>query len=272
MELTVACVQLNSGADMQKNIADAGALVKQAASAGAQLIALPENAFLMEEPGGGKRQLFHLNDHPGVLAASDWARECSAHVLIGSVAVLDGQDLPYNRSLLIGPQGTIISAYDKIHLFDVELPGGERYAESARMSAGSKAVLAHTPWGHIGMTVCYDVRFPQLYRALAKGGATMLSIPAAFTATTGAAHWHTLLRARAIEHGCFVIAPAQCGTHPDNRKTYGHSLIIDPWGVILAERTEDTPGIITATLKLEEVQHVRAQIPSLRHDRPFQPQ
>ena len=175
----------------------------------------------------------------------------------------------YNRSLLIDDKGALVAHYDKIHLFDVQLAGGETYAESDRILPGAQAVLAPTPWGALGMTVCYDVRFPALYRVLAKAGAALISVPAAFTYTTGRAHWHVLLRARAIETGCFIIAPAQCGLHPGNRRTYGHSLIVAPWGEILAEASETETGIIHATLEMNKVADARGMVPSLRHDRDF---
>lgn len=269
MQVTVACIQTNSQDDLHANIAAVEKWVGEAAKKGAQLIALPENVFYMEKPGATDRPNFAMEEHPGILAAKSWAKTWKAWLLVGSVAVTSGRSAKrLNRSLLINDQGEIVSPYDKIHLFDVELASGEQYLESSRFEHGEQAILAATPWGRLGMTVCYDVRFPHLYRALAKAGAQMLAVPSAFTAYTGEAHWHVLLRARAIENGCFVIAPAQCGTHPGNRKTFGHSLIVDPWGKILADGGTE-PGVILTTLDMAQVEKVRKQIPSLQHDRNF---
>ena len=266
--MKVACVQINSGPDMLENVAKLEALIGQAAARGAQLVALPENAFLMDEPGSS-RQLYAPKDHPAVAAAAHLAKTHRVWLLAGSIAVkIDDSGKTVNRSMLFGDSGQLIKLYDKIHLFDVELPNGEVYAESKRFIPGHHAVVAATNWGKLGMSVCYDLRFPQLYRALAQAGAEMLAVPSAFTQITGEAHWHPLLRARAIENGAFVIAPAQCGTHPGNRRTFGHSLIVDPWGKILADGGPDE-GIVAADLDMNMVAQVRAKIPSLQHDREF---
>jgi predicted amidohydrolase len=182
---------------------------------------------------------------------------------------LPDEDRFANRGFLINPDGEITARYDKIHMFDVDLAHGESYRESNGFRPGDRATLAETPWGGYGMAVCYDVRFPHLFRDLARAGARILAIPAAFTRTTGQAHWHSLLQARAIENGCFVIAPAQCGDHEDGRKTFGHSLIIDPWGKILGDGGEK-PGVIRATLDISRVDEVRAMIPSLNNDLPYE--
>jgi predicted amidohydrolase len=271
MSLSVACVQMNSSGDIHANIAKIGAMVADAAKRGAQLVALPENCFIMEEPGqGAARVLYTQMEHPGLAAAINMAKNHRVWLLIGSMAVkVDGSHKTVNRSLLIGDSGQIVHSYDKIHLFDVELPGGEKYMESAKMLPGSHAVLADTPWAKLGMTVCYDVRFPHLYRTLAQAGAEVLAVPAAFTYVTGEAHWHVLLRARAIENGCFVIAPAQVGTHPGNRNTYGHALIVDPWGKVLADAGSEE-SVIIAKIDMQQVQQIRSRIPSLKHDRPFE--
>ena len=255
---------------MAANIARAQELVAQACAQGAQLVALPENVFLMEPPGNkAKRVLYTESEHPGTLASSRMAVANKCWLLVGSAAVtIDDSGKTVNRSLLFNPQGEIVARYDKIHLFDVELPNGETYAESAKMLHGDKGVLANLPGAKLGMTICYDVRFAHLYRALAKAGADILAVPAAFTQVTGEAHWHVLLRARAIETGCFVIAPAQTGTHPGDRKTFGHSLIIDPWGNVLADGGT-AEGVVMADLDLAQVQQVRSRIPALKHDRPF---
>ena len=273
--MKIACLQMNSSRDIAANIATLHAMVKEAVGKGAQLVATPENTFVMGEPASGEPRVFYTQEnHPGVLAALQMAKEYQCWLLIGSVAVQTAQsqalypEKNYNRSLLIDPQGTVKASYDKIHLFDVALPNGEIYTESSRIIAGSKAVLADMPSVKLGMTVCYDVRFPHLYRALAKAGAGILSIPAAFTVPTGEAHWHVLLRARAIENGCFVIAPAQTGTHSGGRKTYGHALIVDPWGKIIAEAGGDT-GIIMGDIDLNQIDQVRGRLPSLGHDRDY---
>ena len=267
-KITAACIQLTSTDDMAATIAAIEALVRQAAGQGAQLVTLPENAFLMEVPGSD-RILYTEAAHPGIRAASALAKASAIWLLIGSAAVkTDDSGKTVNRALLLAPDGSIVCRYDKIHLFDVTLPSGETYAESARMRAGVEAVLAQTPFAAIGLSICYDVRFPHLYRTLAQAGASILTVPSAFTSVTGEAHWHVLLRARAIENGCYVLAPAQTGTHPGGRKTYGHSLIIDPWGKVMADAGEN-PGIITAELDLAMVNQIRGKLPSLQHGRDF---
>jgi predicted amidohydrolase len=274
-KLKVACIQTNTSDDMAENIRVIGAQIKEAAAQGAKLIALPENVFLMAVGETFHSQVYLPEEHPALQAVQQWAKEWDVWILIGSLAVksgqssvVSGQKKYLNRSYLVSPQG-IAAHYDKIHLFDVSVPCGESHQESARFDAGDKAVIAETPWGKLGMTICYDVRFPQLYRALAKAGAEMLTTPAAFTRFTGEkGGWHILNRARAMETGCFVIAPAQCGIHAGGRKTYGHSLIIHPWGDILAEAGEE-PCIITAEIDLAEVVKTRAIMPSLAHDREF---
>ena len=198
------------------------------------------------------------------------ARETGAWLLLGSMAVKVGEERCANRSLLIDPGGAVVARYDKIHMFDVDLEGGESYRESRRYRPGGEAVVADTPWGRIGMTVCYDMRFPSLYRDLAQAGADYLTVPSAFARPTGSAHWHVLLRARAIETGCFVFAPAQCGEHAEGRKTFGHSLIVDPWGEVLADGGEE-PGVVTADIDPAKVREARRMVPSLGHDRPYAP-
>lgn len=264
-QLVAACVQLNAQDNLAQNIKQAEALVREAASKGAQFIALPENALFMHAPGAGA----HPDTAAETARLSALAGELGVWLLIGSVHVPAGNGKSFNRSLLISAEGKIAARYDKIHLFDVTLKNGETYAESDRIAPGGDMVLAETPWGELGLTVCYDLRFPHLFRALAKAGAGIITVPAAFTYTTGSAHWHVLLRARAIETGCFIIAPGQCGMHPGNRRTYGHSLIIAPWGEILAEGSEDKTGITLATLDLAKVDEARAMIPALQHDRAF---
>jgi predicted amidohydrolase len=197
------------------------------------------------------------------------AQELRVWLHVGSMPVLLGSGKIANRSLLLGPDGTVQARFDKLHMFDVELPGGESYRESRNYQAGNAGVLANLPWGTLGLTVCYDLRFPHLYRALAKSGADFLAVPSAFTRQTGEAHWHVLVRARAIENGCFVFAAAQAGRHESGRETYGHSLIVSPWGDVIAE-ADDGTGVIVAEIRPEDVGIARARIPSLRHDRPFE--
>lgn len=267
--IRVACVQLRSGEDVAENTAAAIDLIRRAAGAGATFIATPENTGLMAPDAGAKfERTFSEADDPALPQFRSLAAELGVSLVIGSLAIKVGTTKTANRSFLIAADGCIAARYDKIHLYDVELPGGERYCESRTVAGGDEAVFADLPFGRIGMTVCYDLRFPHLYRALAQAGACLFTVPAAFTATTGRAHWHTLLRARAIENGAFVMAPAQGGSHPGGRQTFGHSLIISPWGEILAE-ADTEPGIIVADIDPAQSAAVRAQIPSLRHDRAF---
>jgi len=270
-QIRVACVQMRSGTDVAENIASASALIRQAAGQGAQLIATPEMTTLLDrKPGAAWEKATTEDADPGVAAFRKLAGELGVTLLIGSIAIRAGGGKCANRSFLIGPDGAVLARYDKIHMFDVQLNAGNIYRESDSYVAGGEAVLAHTPIGDLGMTVCYDIRFPELYRQLAVAGARIIAVPAAFTRITGEAHWHILLRSRAIETGCFVIAPAQGGRHQDGRETFGHSLIIDPWGRIVAEGGTD-PGIFLATLDLDQVDETRGKIPSLAHVRPFRP-
>jgi predicted amidohydrolase len=269
--IKVACVQLRSTDDVDENIAEASNLVRSAAKAGAHFIATPENTTLMAVDGGAKlEKTVAESDDKAVPAFSALAEELGIWLLVGSLAIKVSDKKTANRSYLFDPKGRIEVRYDKIHLFDVNLPSGETYRESNTVAPGAEAVVANLPWARLGLSVCYDLRFPHLYRTLAKAGAEILTVPSAFTETTGKAHWHVLLKARAIENGCFVVAPAQGGTHANGRKTYGHSMIVGPWGDILAEGGVD-PGVIAAELDLEEVAAARARLPSLHHDRPFGP-
>jgi len=256
---------MRSGTEVAPNIAAASGLVRQAAAAGAMLIATPEMTSLLDiRPGMARPKVVAQDDDATLAAFRALAVELGVWLLLGSIAVtLEGDDRFANRSFLIGPDGKIITQYDKIHMFDVEVGDGQTYRESRAYRPGTSAVLAETSIGPIGMTICYDLRFPALYRTLAQAGAQILTAPAAFTRVTGEAHWHVLLRARAIETGCFVIAPAQGGKHADGRETFGHSLIISPWGEILAEADGDEPGVIWGDIDLEQVAMARARIPSL---------
>jgi predicted amidohydrolase len=265
---TVACVQLNAGADMAANVVAATSAIDDAAARGAELIALPENVVLMAAAAADIPPLaFAEESHRAVTALREAAKRVRRWVLAGTFAVRRADGKIVNRLLLLGPDGAIAARYDKIHLFDVDLPN-RAYRESETFGAGGDAVLAELPWLKLGLTVCYDVRFPHLYRALAKAGAGMLAVPSAFTEVTGKAHWHVLLRARAIETGCFVIAPAQCGLHPGGRRTFGHALIVAPWGEVLAD-AGNAPDIVTAVIDSDRIAEARRRIPALAHDRDF---
>jgi predicted amidohydrolase len=266
---TAACVQVNAGNDLNSNINSAVSGIAHAASDGADFVALPENVPMMPgSKGEAKQHAADVADHPAAQAFQSAARAAGVWVLAGTLGVPATDDRIANRSLLIAPDGTVNAEYDKIHMFDADPGDAKPYRESETYHPGSDAVLATLPWLKLGMTVCYDVRFPGLYRQLAKAGAGMLAVPSAFTETTGEAHWHVLLRARAIENACFVIAPAQCGSHPGDRRTYGHSIIIDPWGTILAE-AESEPTIISATIDTALIASARSRIPALDHDKDF---
>lgn len=263
--LRVACVQPNVRDDMADNIAQVSALIRQAHKAGADFITTPENSgFMGRNAAASLAAGCSEADHPALAAFRALAAELNAWLLIGSLAVReDGANRNFNRSFLFDPKGEIAARYDKIHLFDVDLPSGETYRESNSIAPGAEAVLTELPQAKLGLSVCYDLRFPGLYRGLAQAGAEMLTIPAAFTRTTGEAHWHVLMRARAIETGAYVIAPAMWGDHPGNRQTYGHSLIVDPWGRVLAD-AGDGVGVIVAEIDLDQVAKARAQIPAWR--------
>lgn len=264
-----ALVQMRSGRDVAANVAEAQRLIRDAASAGADYVQTPECTTLMEIESA---RLFAATlpeeGNEALAAFRDLARDLRIWLHIGSMAIKLRPDKIANRAYLISPDGTITARYDKIHMFDVDLPGGESYRESKNYAPGETAVIADLPWGALGLAICYDLRFPQLFRAQAKAGALFLSVPAAFTRVTGEAHWHTLLRARAIECQCFVFAAAQGGRHEHGRETYGHSLIISPWGQILAEGGSD-PGVVVADIDLKALADARARVPSLRHDRDF---
>lgn len=268
--ITVSCIQLNSTDDVQQNAHTIEQLCEKAKEQGAQLIALPEMAYQMEPLDKCyQRTLYTHAQHPAIAHAAALAKKLECWLLAGSIAVkADDSDKTPNRSILFAPDGSQAAQYDKIHLFDVTLSKGEAYKESNRMLAGNQAVCAQAGEAMLGLSVCYDIRFANLYRALAKAGAQILCVPAAFTVPTGKAHWEVLLRARAIETGCYVIAPAQTGTHAGGRKTYGHSLIIDPWGKVMADAGEEV-GLITVKLGLNSVNQVRERIPNLQLDSVF---
>ncbi|HWK39771.1 MAG TPA: carbon-nitrogen hydrolase family protein [Hyphomicrobium sp.] len=265
----IGLAQMCSGRTVARNIEAAEKLIREAAAGGASYVQTPEMTNLLELDRERLPQALRREaDDPAVRQFHSLARELNIWLHIGSLALLGEAGKPVNRSLLISPEGRITARYDKIHMFDVDLPGGEIYRESASYAPGREAMLAALPWGKLGMTICYDLRFPHLFRALAQAGASFLAVPAAFTKRTGTAHWHTLLRARAIECQCYVFAAAQGGVHEDGRETFGHSLAISPWGEVIAEAGEQ-PGVIFADVDMQRLADVRSQVPSLRHDRPF---
>jgi predicted amidohydrolase len=263
-----ACAQMRSGRDPLKNRDDVVALIREAAGQGAHYVQTPEMTSLVER---SREALFEKigpqERDPTLAGLRETAREKGVFIHIGSLPVLTGERVA-NRAFLIDPAGEIAASYDKIHLFDVDLPNGESWRESRTYSGGDRAVVAETPWGYLGVTICYDVRFPALYRALAEAGASYLSAPACFTRQTGEAHWHVLHRARAVETGSFMISAAQAGKHEDGRETYGHSLIVDPWGRVLAEAGTE-PGVVLAEIDPAKVADARQRIPALKHGRPF---
>lgn len=272
--LKVACVQTTTRADPALNAESMAASLAAAAEAGAAFVAFPETCNFMETNHKNMRLRVQKEADDMVLKVlCAQAARLKLWVSAGSMVLLDDNDNVVNRALIINPSGQVVARYDKIHMFDVALATGERHNESAHYQAGDKAVLAQIGKHKLGMSICYDVRFASLYRAYAQAGADFLIVPSAFTVPTGKAHWHILLRARAIETGCFVLAAAQCGTHDseagkNGRRTYGHSLIISPWGEIIAQAQEEQ-GIITATLDFMEVAKARQQVPSLLHGRNF---
>ena len=271
--LDIALIQTRTPATAEASLAHVEPLIRQAAAGGAKFILTPEGSNLLEQRRDRRGLAITDEDQDlVVLGLRRLAAELGVWLLIGSAIVRSGHaadDRAANRSLLIDANGGITARYDKLHVFDVDLANGETYRESATIRPGDGAVVADTPWGRLGMTVCYDIRFPHLHRQLAKAGATMISVPAAFTVPTGEAHWEILLRARAIETGAFVLAPAQGGTHEDGRKTWGRSTVVSPWGEILAKADDDAPGVVHARLDMAAVEKARASIPALRHDRPF---
>jgi predicted amidohydrolase len=271
VSVRIACLQLNSGSDYAANLAALDAMMREAAAGGARFIFSPEYVLMMDGSGRVMREnALDASGEPALSALGALSRALGVWHLAGSLTLKSGDGRLFNRSVLISDAGAVAASYDKIHMFDATLPSGTVIRESSAYRPGERAVIAATPWGRLGMTVCYDLRFPHLYRALAQRGAVMLAVPSSFQRETGNAHWHALLRARAIENGCFVIAAAMCGEHPGKRSTYGHSLVVDPWGEILADGGE-APGVVYADLDLARVDAVRAMLPSLGHDRPFAP-
>jgi hypothetical protein len=266
---TAAMVQMRTGLLPGPSLEQGTALIREAAKQGADYVQTPEVSNMMQL---NRRALFeHLaaeEDDVSLKAYRALAKELKIYLHIGSLALRFSPEKAVNRGFLIGPDGNILACYDKIHMFDIDLPGGESYRESANYQPGESAVISDLPWGRIGLTICYDLRFPALYRALAESGASFLTVPSAFTRKTGEAHWHVLLRARAIETGCFVFAAAQAGLHENRRETYGHSLIVAPWGEILAEGGAE-PGVFLAKVDPAKVETARKMVPSLQHGRRF---
>ena len=263
-------VQLRSGRAVAPNLDKAEALIRRAAKGGAQYVQTPENTGIMElKP----ELVLAAAESEGKSALLAWAkalaRDLGIWLHVGSIAIKLDQTRVANRSYLIDPKGRVAARYDKLHMFDVDLAGGESYRESQYFCPGAKAVLADLPFGRLGLSICYDLRFPSLYRALAAAGAELIAIPAAFTKQTGEAHWHVLTRARAIETGAFVLAATQGGLHENGRSTFGHSIIVSPWGEIFAEAGEE-PGVIFADLDLAASEEARARIPAIKHGREFE--
>jgi predicted amidohydrolase len=258
-----ACLQVNASNDMAANIDVAARLTRDAVAQGAQLVLMPENVSMMEQGRAATvAKAMPEATHLALKAFQALAFDLKIWLHCGSLSVLRDNGKLANRTYILKPDGTIAASYDKIHMFDVDLGGGEQYHESATFESGTTAVTVDLPWGRLGLTVCYDLRFAHLFRQLAQGGAQFLTVPSAFTQKTGEAHWHVLLRARAIETGCFVFAPAQTGVHVGNRKTYGHALIVNPWGEVLADAGTE-PGFVMAKIDPTEVVAARAKIPSL---------
>lgn len=273
--LRVALIQTRTPATPQAGAAHLEPLVRHAAAGGAQLVVTPEASnFLQKDRAARERVLADQAEDPAIASLRSLAAETGVWILMGSAIVRSGapeDDRAANRSLLIDDAGAVRATYDKLHVYDVDLPTGERWRESAAVRPGDAAVVVDTPWARMGLTVCYDLRFPHLFRVLAKAGARIIAAPAAFTVPTGEAHWEVLLRARAIETGCFILAPAQGGTHEDGRATWGRSMVVGPWGQVVARLDNDAPGVLFADLDLAAVDAARQAVPQLTHDRDFAP-
>ncbi|MEM8839477.1 MAG: carbon-nitrogen hydrolase family protein [Pseudomonadota bacterium] len=265
-----ACIQMRSSRSVDDNITDAESLIRDAAKAGASYVQTPEMTHLVERSRTAlTEKIAHPENDAGVKRFADLAKDLGIWLHIGSLAIDRGDGKVANRAFLFSPEGSTAATYDKIHMFDVDLDGGESWRESNTYEPGENSPVIDTGFAKIGLAICYDLRFPALFRAQAMAGAELLSVPACFTKQTGRAHWHVLLRARAIENGCFMVAAAQGGTHEDGRETFGHSLIVDPWGEVLAEAEHDEPGYIIAKIDPATVTEVRQRIPVLTHVRSF---
>jgi predicted amidohydrolase len=266
----VGLVQLRSSTDPAENLVAAEKAIREAAAQGAQLIVTPEATNILQRDDEALvKAVVPGKDDPAVPRLTALANELKVWLLVGSLMVKAEDGRVANRSHVFTPDGGVAATYDKIHLFDVQLGSGEAYKESKRVRPGESAVVVKTPWGGLGLTVCYDLRFAHLYRALAKAGAKMIAVPAAFTKPTGEAHWEVLLRARAIETGSFVLAAGQGGKHADGRTTWGHSTVVGPWGEIVGKLDHDEPGVLIVDLDLAQVDVARGKIPALTHDREF---
>tara|TARA_R110000868_G_scaffold53744_5_gene168578 strand:- start:18060 stop:18902 length:843 start_codon:yes stop_codon:yes gene_type:complete len=267
-KLATALIQMRSGIDPAANLAMASQMIREAAALGASFIATPETTHLVQKDADQAFAAMRTQDEdPAIPAFAALAAELGITLLIGSLAIRIAERRAANRSFLFGPDGALIATYDKAHMFDVGLGQGETYRESANYRAGDTLVVAAIDGARLGLSICYDVRFAYLYRRLAQAGAEILTVPAAFTRPTGRAHWEVLLRARAIETGSWVIAPAQAGVHEDGRRTWGHSMVVDPWGAVAARLEHDEPGILLATLDMDRVADARSRVPALQHDR-----
>ena len=265
----VALLQMQTGNDLAANLDAVIATTREAAANGARFVLTPEYALMMDGSGRTMRErALERDGSPALPQLQALARELGVWLLAGSLTLKTDTERIANRSILISADGEAVASYDKIHMFDATLPDGKVIKESSAYCPGARAVVAETPWGRLGMTVCYDLRFPQLYRSLAKSGARYITIPSSFQRATGKDHWHPLIQARAIENACFIFAPAMCGEHPGNRSTYGHSLVVDPWGKILADGG-DAPGIVYADIDPGRVDKVRGMLPCLEHDVEF---
>ena len=265
----IGLVQMRTGKDIQENLAQAEAFIREAAGSGANYVQTPENTLVMEVDAQALLEKISTEEETGGVAHfARLAKELGIWLHIGSIALKTSERRAANRGFLFAPSGEIVCRYDKIHMFDVDLPSGESYRESATFEPGKITYVAGLPWGGLGIATCYDMRFGEQYKAMAQAGAKFLTAPSAFTKVTGEAHWHILLRARAIENGCFVFAAAQGGRHANGRTTFGHSIAISPWGEVLAEAGTD-PCVILAGIDAGEVERVRARIPSLAHTRDF---
>jgi predicted amidohydrolase len=271
LKLDIALVQTRTPDTHEAALAHVEPLIREAADRGAEFILTPEGTNVLQQDRA--ELLAHvrpLEDDPVVARLRQLARELRVTLLIGSTSCRDpGADRPSNRSVLVGPDGAVLATYDKIHMFVADLPGGEQARENKTYQPGDRAVVGRAPFGGVGMTVCYDLRFPTLYRRLAQAGAEMLTVPSAFAVATGRDHWEVLLRARAIENGAYVLAPAQGGKHADGRTTYGRSMVVDPWGLVIAQASGDEPQVIHASLDLDRVRRTRASLASLEHEREF---
>jgi predicted amidohydrolase len=268
--LRVALIQTRTPASQEAALAQVMPLIEEAVRAGAQLIITPEGSNLLQRDRAKMLQVLRpLEDDSYVQGVRALAARDRVWILIGSALVAVPGDKAANRAVLISDTGEIVETYDKLHMFDVDLPNGDRYRESSLYQPGTDAKIARTPWGPLGLTICYDMRFPQLYRTLSKLGVGIFAVPAAFTRPTGEAHWEVLLRARAIENGAFILAAAQGGTHEDGRSTWGHSMVVDPWGRVVAQADGDEPGVVIADLDLQQVDTTRQAIPSLKNERAF---